>query len=150
VDPGASQHVDQGIAAKEIDPSTNEVADPITPSSGNVFRDLGFGEDEAEHLRIRVVSTDASVGSGAFPLSLDLLGDVLDGQTLKEIRALCGVVAAAGSKLIKEANRIHDAELLDEDIRGSLSYLRDGLKLGAHFVTSGTRPSADTTLQAKP
>lgn len=25
----------------------------ITPSSGNVFRDLGFGEDEAEHLRIR-------------------------------------------------------------------------------------------------
>lgn len=27
--------------------------DKITPSSGNVFRDLGFGEDEAEHLRIR-------------------------------------------------------------------------------------------------
>jgi predicted XRE-type DNA-binding protein len=25
----------------------------ITPSSGNVFRDLGFEEDEAEHLRIR-------------------------------------------------------------------------------------------------
>jgi predicted XRE-type DNA-binding protein len=25
----------------------------IIPSSGNVFRDLGFGEDEAEHLRIR-------------------------------------------------------------------------------------------------
>jgi predicted XRE-type DNA-binding protein len=25
----------------------------ITPSSGNVFRDLGFGEDEAEHLRLR-------------------------------------------------------------------------------------------------
>jgi len=25
----------------------------ITPSSGNVFRDLGFDEDEAEHLRIR-------------------------------------------------------------------------------------------------
>jgi predicted XRE-type DNA-binding protein len=25
----------------------------ITPSSGNVFKDLGFGEDEAEHLRIR-------------------------------------------------------------------------------------------------
>ena len=25
----------------------------ITPSSGNVFRDLGFGEDEAEHLRVR-------------------------------------------------------------------------------------------------
>src|SRR6185369_4934028 len=25
----------------------------ITPSSGNVFRDLGFGEAEAEHLRIR-------------------------------------------------------------------------------------------------
>jgi len=25
----------------------------ITPSSGNVFTDLGFGEDEAEHLRIR-------------------------------------------------------------------------------------------------
>jgi predicted XRE-type DNA-binding protein len=25
----------------------------ITPSSGNVFRDLGFAEDEAEHLRIR-------------------------------------------------------------------------------------------------
>ena len=25
----------------------------ITPSSGSVFRDLGFGEDEAEHLRIR-------------------------------------------------------------------------------------------------
>lgn len=27
--------------------------DRITSSSGNVFRDLGFGEDEAEHLRIR-------------------------------------------------------------------------------------------------
>jgi len=26
---------------------------PITPSSGNVFRDLGFGEAEAEHLRVR-------------------------------------------------------------------------------------------------
>lgn len=25
----------------------------ITPSSGNVFRDLGFGESEPEHLRIR-------------------------------------------------------------------------------------------------
>lgn len=25
----------------------------ITPSSGNVFRDLGFAEDEAEHLRVR-------------------------------------------------------------------------------------------------
>jgi predicted XRE-type DNA-binding protein len=25
----------------------------ITPSSGNVFADLGFDEDEAEHLRIR-------------------------------------------------------------------------------------------------
>lgn len=25
----------------------------ITPSSGNVFTDLGFGEEEAEHLRIR-------------------------------------------------------------------------------------------------
>ncbi|HEV7515511.1 MAG TPA: helix-turn-helix transcriptional regulator [Thermoanaerobaculia bacterium] len=25
----------------------------ITPSSGNVFADLGFSEDEAEHLRIR-------------------------------------------------------------------------------------------------
>jgi predicted XRE-type DNA-binding protein len=25
----------------------------ITPSSGNVFKDLGFGEEEAEHLRIR-------------------------------------------------------------------------------------------------
>jgi predicted XRE-type DNA-binding protein len=25
----------------------------IIPSTGNVFRDLGFGEDEAEHLRIR-------------------------------------------------------------------------------------------------
>lgn len=25
----------------------------ITPSSGNVFNDLGFGENEAEHLRIR-------------------------------------------------------------------------------------------------
>ncbi|MBW8874606.1 MAG: hypothetical protein JF614_06550 [Acidobacteria bacterium] len=25
----------------------------ITPSSGNVFRDLGFDEAEAEHLRIR-------------------------------------------------------------------------------------------------
>lgn len=25
----------------------------ITPSSGNVFTDLGFDEDEAEHLRIR-------------------------------------------------------------------------------------------------
>lgn len=25
----------------------------ITPSSGNVFRDLGFGEEESEHLRIR-------------------------------------------------------------------------------------------------
>ena len=25
----------------------------ITPSSGNVFKDLGFDEDEAEHLRIR-------------------------------------------------------------------------------------------------
>jgi predicted XRE-type DNA-binding protein len=25
----------------------------ITPSSGNVFTDLGFGDDEAEHLRIR-------------------------------------------------------------------------------------------------
>lgn len=27
--------------------------DTITRSSGNVFRDLGFSEDEAEHLRIR-------------------------------------------------------------------------------------------------
>jgi predicted XRE-type DNA-binding protein len=25
----------------------------ISPSSGNVFADLGFGEEEAEHLRIR-------------------------------------------------------------------------------------------------
>jgi hypothetical protein len=25
----------------------------ITPSSGNVFTDLGFGDDEAEHLRLR-------------------------------------------------------------------------------------------------
>lgn len=25
----------------------------ITPSSGNVFADLGFGDDEAEHLRLR-------------------------------------------------------------------------------------------------
>jgi predicted XRE-type DNA-binding protein len=25
----------------------------ITRSSGNVFRDLGFGEEEAEHLRLR-------------------------------------------------------------------------------------------------
>ena len=25
----------------------------ITPSSGNVFTDLGFGNDEAEHLRLR-------------------------------------------------------------------------------------------------
>jgi predicted XRE-type DNA-binding protein len=25
----------------------------ITPSSGNVFRDLGFADDEAEHLRVR-------------------------------------------------------------------------------------------------
>lgn len=25
----------------------------IIQSSGNVFRDLGFGEDEAEHLRVR-------------------------------------------------------------------------------------------------
>ena len=25
----------------------------ITPSSGNVFADLGFDEDEAEHLRLR-------------------------------------------------------------------------------------------------
>jgi predicted XRE-type DNA-binding protein len=25
----------------------------ITPSSGNVFTDLGFGEEEAEHLRLR-------------------------------------------------------------------------------------------------
>lgn len=25
----------------------------ITPSSGNVFTDLGFGDEEAEHLRLR-------------------------------------------------------------------------------------------------
>lgn len=25
----------------------------ITPSTGNVFKDLGFGDEEAEHLRIR-------------------------------------------------------------------------------------------------
>ena len=29
------------------------MATKITPSSGNVFKDLGFGEEEAEHLRIR-------------------------------------------------------------------------------------------------
>jgi predicted XRE-type DNA-binding protein len=37
-------------AASEVD-STMDTK--ITPSSGNVFRDLGFDEDEAEHLRIR-------------------------------------------------------------------------------------------------
>jgi hypothetical protein len=55
--------------------------------------------------------------SGArFSLSLDLLGDVLDGQALKELHALRGVVAAANSELVEEAYCIHDAELLDEDI----------------------------------
>lgn len=29
------------------------MASSITPSSGNVFADLGFSPDEAEHLRIR-------------------------------------------------------------------------------------------------
>jgi predicted XRE-type DNA-binding protein len=29
------------------------MAPKITPSSGNVFSDLGFGDNEAEHLRIR-------------------------------------------------------------------------------------------------
>ena len=29
------------------------MATKITPSSGNVFADLGFGDNEAEHLRIR-------------------------------------------------------------------------------------------------
>jgi predicted XRE-type DNA-binding protein len=27
----------------------------ITPSSGNVFRDLGFSREEAEHLKVRAV-----------------------------------------------------------------------------------------------
>jgi predicted XRE-type DNA-binding protein len=27
---------------------------PITPSSGNVFADLGFAADEADHLKLRV------------------------------------------------------------------------------------------------
>ena len=31
------------------------MATKITPSSGNVFSDLGFGENEAEHLRIRSI-----------------------------------------------------------------------------------------------
>jgi len=29
------------------------LSNKITPSSGNVFKDLGFPEEEAEHLRIR-------------------------------------------------------------------------------------------------
>src|SRR5215217_976046 len=39
-----------------IDSAQAEVksmATKITPSSGNVFADLGFGDNEAEHLRIR-------------------------------------------------------------------------------------------------
>jgi hypothetical protein len=50
-----------------------------------------------------------------------LLSDVLDGQALKELHALCGVVAATRSELVEEAYRIHDAEFLDKDICGALS-----------------------------
>ena len=32
----------------------------ITPSSGNVFRDLGFSCEEAEHLRVRAVMGDVA------------------------------------------------------------------------------------------
>lgn len=89
------------------------------------------------------------LGTG-LSLSLDLFGDVFDGHALKELLALDRVVAAAGSELIQKANGVHDTKLLDEGVCGTLGQQSNGLKLCTHSVTSGTRPSIDTTLQARP
>ena len=43
----------------------------VTRSSGNVFRDLGFGQEEAEHLRLR---------SALMAVVRQLMGDLVRGK----------------------------------------------------------------------
>jgi predicted XRE-type DNA-binding protein len=62
----------------------------IVPSSGNVFRDLGFSREEAEHLRIRSV------------LMLHVQ-DIVRGRRLRQIQAakILGVTQPRVSDLLR-------------------------------------------------
>ena len=62
----------------------------LTRSSGNVFRDLGFAEDEAEHLRLRSL------------LMIELRKLIAArGLTQKEAAALFGVTQPRVSDLVR-------------------------------------------------
>ena len=62
----------------------------IVPSSGNVFRDLGFSREEAEHLRIRSI------------LMLHVQ-DIVRGRRLRQIQAakILGVTQPRVSDLLR-------------------------------------------------
>ena len=81
----------------------------ITPSSGNVFTDLGFGEEEAEHLRVRsdlmiavrkLIEERKLTQSGAAKLmgvTQPRISDLVRGRIdLFSIDALVGMLARAG------------------------------------------------------
>jgi predicted XRE-type DNA-binding protein len=81
----------------------------ITPSSGNVFTDLGFDEEEAEHLRIRstlmiavrkLIEERKLTQAGAAKLmgvTQPRISDLVRGRIdLFSIDALVGMLARAG------------------------------------------------------
>jgi predicted XRE-type DNA-binding protein len=81
----------------------------ITPSSGNVFTDLGFGEEEAEHLRIRstlmievrklIEERKLTQGEAAklMGVTQPRISDLVRGKIdLFSIDALVGMLARAG------------------------------------------------------
>jgi len=81
----------------------------ITPSSGNVFADLGFGEEEAEHLRIRstlmievrklIEERKLTQGEAAklMGVTQPRISDLVRGKIdLFSIDALVGMLARAG------------------------------------------------------
>jgi predicted XRE-type DNA-binding protein len=81
----------------------------ITPSSGSVFTDLGFSEEEAEHLRIRsdlmmevrkLIEERKLTQSGAAKLmgvTQPRISDLVRGRIdLFSIDALVGMLARAG------------------------------------------------------
>lgn len=81
----------------------------ITPSSGNVFADLGFSEEEAEHLRIRstlmievrklIEERKLTQGEAAklMGVTQPRISDLVRGKIdLFSIDALVGMLARAG------------------------------------------------------
>jgi predicted XRE-type DNA-binding protein len=78
----------------------------ITPSSGNVFTDLGFSEEEAEHLRIRstlmievrklIEERKLTQGEAAKLMGVTQPRDSDHVRDLFSIDALVGMLARAG------------------------------------------------------